>query len=655
MLEQQKAGVPYQALLGRAQESLREGNVDQGMADLDRAADDLRKIAADSNKYEDQMRLAGILMAQGQIAEEHKRADDAKRTFDEAETTLRRAIELAPQQPAIRLKWVQLLHRRNKTREAEQAIADARKALPPDKAHLALAQCYELIGRLAEAEQQYEAAMETTPDGEGVARSAADFYLRGKQTAKGEAIVKSIVQGERKVSPDDLAWARRRLALLLLERGDPEGRRNAIAMLDDNLKTDPQSLVDQRLKARALALKGTRKDRQEARAMLESLVGIPQPLPQDRFELAKIVMVDEGWNSASRQMQPLLAMNDVEPTWLQFYVRAQIENNELEGAEANLKRLEQLLPNHFSAAFFHAQILSQRGKHDAAMAAMADFLKLPKAEPNDRTVRLSVAAQALEGLAKSLPAAERDKAAKKYLQQAEAYYRDFVTLRPDQEIVLVGFLGRRGRREEALKLAETAAEKAQPAALATTLVDLVTKGTPTPEEIQRAEKILAGATEKHGRSVPLLLATADLRIVQQRYDDAEKLYRDAIRDEENNFVAMNDLACFLSLRKSKLDEALKLVDKAIQLAGPLAALYDTRATVYLAMGQPKESLADMETALGDEPNGTRYFHQAQALFLDGQKEAASAAMKEADKAGLTVDELRPIERPAYRQLQQDLQ
>ena len=99
----------------------------------------------------------------------------------------------------------------------------------------------------------------------------------------------------------------------------------------------------------------------------------------------------------------------------------------------------------------------------------------------------------------------------------------------------------------------------------------------------------------------------------------------------------------------------KLVDKAIQLAGPLAALYDTRATVYLARGQWKESLDDMETALGDEPNGTRYFHQAQALFLGGQKEAASAAMKKADKAGLTVDDLRPIERPAYRQLQQDLQ
>ena len=62
--------------------------------------------------------------------------------------------------------------------------------------------------------------------------------------------------------------------------------------------------------------------------------------------------------------------------------------------------------------------------------------------------------------------------------------------------------------------------------------------------------------------------------------------------------AMNNLAVLLALQGVKLDEALKLVNQAIEIAGPVAAMLDSRASVYTALGQPKEALKDIARSDG---------------------------------------------------------
>ena len=654
LLEQQHAEIPYQALLGRAQESLDKGNVEQGMADLDRVLADLKKTAASSKKYSDHQRVAEILMAKAQIARENKHPDEAKQGFDEAEKVLRHAIELAPQETSLRLRLVQLLHHEGNLRGADEAIADARKSLPSDKAPLTLAQCYGMLDRRIEAEQQYDIALEKTPNAEGVARLAAEYFLGGKQAAKGEKILRDMVEGKRPASESDMTFARRALAFVLLKRGDHQGRLEAITLCDQNLKANPKSVKDLRMKARILAFKASIEDRKQARALLESLINVPNPSPEDQFELAKVLMADKDWSAASRQMQPLLASNQVQPEWLEFYIRSQIRRNESIGAEGYLKRLEQLMPGHILVAYLRAQIFSGRGLHDRAIGAMTDFLANPKSQPADQTAKLNMAAQTLEDLASRLSGPGREEASAKYLKQAEEYYRENAKLQPSQEMALVGFLGRQGRCEDALKMAEDSSVRGNPIVIATTVVSLLTTGEATPPQIQRVEKILNAAIEKHGKIIPLLLALAELRVIQQRYDEAESIYADVLKQDNKNVVALNNLAVFLALRKAKLDEALRLITDAIQAKGPMATLVDSRATVYLARGQWKEALEDLEAAIEDQPSGTRYFHLAQALLQANRKEEAVAALKKADDFGLKVDQLQPLERPAYRQLREDL-
>ena len=59
----------------------------------------------------------------------------------------------------------------------------------------------------------------------------------------------------------------------------------------------------------------------------------------------------------------------------------------------------------------------------------------------------------------------------------------------------------------------------------------------------------------------------------------------AERDEQQPW-RMNNLAVLLALQKRDLNEVRQLVEKAIEITGPLPALLDSRATVYLALGKP---------------------------------------------------------------------
>ena len=81
--------------------------------------------------------------------------------------------------------------------------------------------------------------------------------------------------------------------------------------------------------------------------------------------------------------------------------------------------------------------------------------------------------------------------------------------------------------------------------------------------------------------------------------------RTAAERDENNLGAMNNLAVLLALQKRDLSKARQLVEKAVEIAGPLPALLDSRASVYLALGKPEQALTDLQQVVGEEPRPNR--------------------------------------------------
>src|SRR5260370_19400146 len=90
--------------------------------------------------------------------------------------------------------------------------------------------------------------------------------------------------------------------------------------------------------------------------------------------------------------------------------------------------------------------------------------------------------------------------------------------------------------------------------------------------------------------------------------------------------------------------------KAIETAGPLAQLLDTRATIYLAMNQPDAALNDLHDAMDQAPSASLYFHLAQIQWAARDPSAALESLRKARADGLKPGDLHPLERREDDQL-----
>jgi tetratricopeptide (TPR) repeat protein len=141
-----------------------------------------------------------------------------------------------------------------------------------------------------------------------------------------------------------------------------------------------------------------------------------------------------------------------------------------------------------------------------------------------------------------------------------------------------------------------------------------------------------------------------LRTQQEKFSEAEAIYRELLRREPQYVPALNNLAELLALSGRQLDEARGLIEKAVELAGPQSGLLDTRASVYLALGKPEKAIDDLMQAVAEVPRPVMYFHIALAQQKAGKREEAAAALKKARDLGIGLANLHPIERPLFAQL-----
>ena len=160
---------------------------------------------------------------------------------------------------------------------------------------------------------------------------------------------------------------------------------------------------------------------------------------------------------------------------------------------------------------------------------------------------------------------------------AEKMYRELAARsdRPESQLLLLTFLGRRNRVGEALDLCERAWQTCPPEAVAAASVALLRSEPTNPEHVQRVEARLEAAVGKGPETTALLLSLASLRDLQGRYDEAESLYRRVIAREPDNVQALNNLAFLLAVRGDRTSDAADLINHALDVFGPEAALLDT--------------------------------------------------------------------------------
>lgn len=113
----------------------------------------------------------------------------------------------------------------------------------------------------------------------------------------------------------------------------------------------------------------------------------------------------------------------------------------------------------------------------------------------------------------------------------------------------------------------------------------------------------------------------------------------ALKENPDNDHVLNNYSYFLSLRKEKLDLALKMSEKLVKLHQTNATYLDTYAWVLYILKDYKKAKEFLERALVDTSSlsGTIIEHYGDVLFKLGERENAVAQWKRAKKMGETTD------------------
>jgi predicted Zn-dependent protease len=635
--------LPEQVPLSASLQQL-ESKVSLQNHEYTRALEQARKaVQTDPNSFQANMWLGEISWI---VSQKEDLAPESRREAESlAEPALRRAVELAPDNPGPWVVLVEHLARIGKMKAAEEAVAGAEKKIAKDKSRLALAQCYAAINHLDRARQLHQIALKERPDDVSTLKAAAEFYIGSKDLGKAQECLQKIA-GLGGQDPASAAWSVRILAGIAAAGQDYKKSHQLLSLLD-SFKPNSEDVANSaavidwlRTDALVRANLPDRKNRQQALKNLERIGDRQQLRNDDRFLLAQLHSVLGDKAKARDTILPLLNGN-ADPRYLAFYIGMLLDQKQTAEADIWLGILEKQQPGAPVTASLKAKALKQEGKDKEAVALLKK-----KAEGKDLRLKLEIAGE-LERMNE--------------MDAAEEIYRTYVneSKEPQAVLVMARFLGRRKQVSAALDLCEGAWKTCNPDLVAGVAAEIVHDPNTPPESYQRVVKWLQEGLRKYPEAKTLLGCLASVYENKGRYAEAENLYQKSIGLNDKDAVSLNNLAVLMVFAERKGAEALPLAQRAIEILGPLPELLDTQAMAYLKSGQTKKAIDNLEEAtsrpnLDPKLGRILQFHLAEAYDRGNKKKEASAALQRARNMGLEPSVLNPLERNDFKNLVETL-
>jgi tetratricopeptide (TPR) repeat protein len=598
---------------------------------------------------------------------------------NETEAALRKAIDSARAEPNRWLALVQFLTQTKQMKKAEEALGQAEQVLKDRSAEeaLGLAQCCEIVGQsyrmsrqdeektktwYAKANEWYRKARGMKPSDPTIMRGVVEYLLRTRQLQDAAGQLTAILEtsGTDPKRTAETAWARRRLAQVLLSSNDDRQRSKALTLVGPIIRDIEgqeaanqagKNVEDMRLVARVYQAQKTTTYHVKARAILEKLTAANLANTEDRFLLALMYGNDGEWAKAHDQYRQLLtqAENTRDPEVLgrrpdyiaQFIIdllkhfQSAQEQQDLSEAQELINKLRAISPGNLGAVVLEGQIYKAQRRIDKVVELIEDYAKRPNPPP----LTLQVLAKMAEEEANRPELSEQ--LLRQLVKQADQAQNRFA---------LAIFLSRYGRVKEALDACEPLWQGGTNVeAFIRETINVLFKlpGKRDRSQIDRVADWLQRGLEQKPNSSILMIGLASLRDHQERYPEAEALYRQAINQDGENYIPLNNLAFLIALQNGAPGGALDLINRAIKRGGPLPELLDTRGYIYIKSGDSQHALEDLEKACSLDPSGPKYLHLAQAYILANNKKAASEAFTKARSTGLKPEILHTLETPAY--------
>lgn len=446
-------------------------------------------------------------------------------------------------------------------------------------------------------------------------------------------------------------------ATLLMRRGGAESLETAQQLVEKLIAGGTAVAEDHYLLARVLV---ARADLYQRDAESYQSLSAEARQAQDE-EVQRLKSAHDQYENLVRQARQayarLVAGSRPDRNHLGAFVDFLLRHGMLDEAEKPLARLEQRLPDNLGVVTARGRLLKARAEKEIAAGAEPAEAKAAEERLSKEIEKLvdAVAARLVEKSEKGGQAeaalAMRIGAVYRALEQhaaAERWYRRAVELVPENYQDLALSLGQQGRMHDAIQLCFEAAKGDASPKPATVLAFVLASGEPTADDFELAEPLLAKALADHGGNPDALRAVANVRLVQGKPDETIELYRKIVKLRPRDVLALNNLASLLaeSGQPKNIQEALKHIDEAIRIAGPINDLLDTKATILICADQARDAIPLLETATSN-PNADPRFHFHLAVaryFADRQDPAWQLALDTALERDLTSQILTDTDR-----------
>ncbi|OJY21624.1 MAG: hypothetical protein BGP02_21200 [Pandoraea sp. 64-18] len=420
--------------------------------------------------------------------------------------------------------------------------------------------------------------------------------------------------------------ARRGQAILELQQmiaRSPE-RATGIASLKRMLANDMQRPEAQLAIARSQLDAG---DTAGARASLEKALSL-----KPDYEAAALLYGQMGPEERSSAIAGLKTFLDRNPNAKEArfaYAKLLLADNQLDAAQKQFETLEKRYPHELSTLMALA-LLNLHAKHpEQAEQYLQKYASEAEQQNTDGAQAYVYLAQIAQDR-KDYPAA--DKWLSKIREDSNAYL--------PAQIGRAQLLADQGKVDEGRALLHSISIKTsdprEQLALKRAESDLLVKA----KRYDEAEKLLAVEVKNHPDDPDLLYQYGMVAELNKHYDVMEKTMRRVMASQPENAQAYNALGYSLTVRNTRLPEALKLLQKASALAPDDPYILDSLGWVKYRLGDKPQALELLRRAYGIQAQAEIGAHLGEVLWESGQQDEARKTWREALKLDGDDDTLR---------------
>jgi len=198
------------------------------------------------------------------------------------------------------------------------------------------------------------------------------------------------------------------------------------------------------------------------------------------------------------------------------------------------------------------------------------------------------------------------------------------------QLRVVYLLNKQGQRDEARQYLQQMqpTNNQQRVQLVLTEAQLLREG----QKFPQAYEVLQRGLDKLPNHPELLYEAAMMADRTGKYEDAERLLRKLIKIKPDHAHAYNALGYGWLERNVRTVEAVKLVEKALQLSPDDPAIMDSVGWGYFRAGKFDASVKMLQRAYTSNPDPEIAAHLGEALWVRGDKDAATQVWRDSLKA-----------------------